>query len=241
MIGRVSRTLGVTGLAATPKPPPVEIVPAILVKDRRALGLRLEAVAGVAKRVQIDIMDGRFVPNRTVAPEVLAGLDTPLKLEAHLMVKNPLAAMTAVGNNAAAFLVHIETCGRGTKIDGRPSVAELAQKARDLGASFGLALNPETPLEAVKPHLALCDELVIMTVKPGFGGQPFKTELLGKIREARRLAPTLSIAVDGGIHEDTAAQAVSAGANLLVAGSALFRDADIPAAARRLLQAATAT
>lgn len=218
---------------------PLELVPAILVKTRDELVSRLALAATVAKRAQVDIMDGRFVPNITVQAQDLVGLKPPLELEIHLMVEDPLAAMNTIGKRAGLFLVHVETVGQGSVVDGRASVAELEARARQLGVRFGLVVNAKTPVSAVLPHLDRLDEVLVMTVEAGFGGQKLIPETLDKVTALRKLRPELDIEVDGGIDVTTVGKAAKAGANVLVAGSALFGQGDLRAAADELLDLAS--
>ncbi len=217
---------------------PLELVPAILVKTREQLVQRLAVAATVAKRAQVDVMDGRFVPNITVQPHELLGLKPPLALEVHLMVEDPLAAIDLIGTRAELFLVHVETLGQGTVIDGKGSLDELRARARELGARFGLAINAKTPMSAVLPYLDRVDEVLVMTVEAGFGGQALIPATLDKVAALRKLRPDLDIEVDGGIDGITLAAAAKAGANVLVAGSALFGAGDVAAAADVLLASA---
>lgn len=226
-----ARRVGLVGTAR----PVLELVPAVLVKTREQLVERLSLAATIAKRAQLDIMDGRFVPNTTVQPHDLLGLKPPLELEIHLMVDDPLAAMNVIGTRAEMFLVHVETVGQGTAIDGKASVDELRARARALGARFGLAVNAKTPVSAVTPWLDRLDEVLVMTVEAGFGGQKLIPATLDKVAALRNLRPALAIEVDGGIDVDTIGAATKAGANVLVAGSALFGQADAGAAADALL------
>lgn len=219
---------------------PLELVPAILVKTREELVARLALAATVAKRAQVDIMDGKFVPNTTVQAQDLVGLKPPLELEIHLMVEDPLAAMNTIGKRAEMFLVHVETVGQGTGVDGRASVEELEARARQLGARFGLVVNAKTPVSAVLPHLDRVDEVLVMTVEAGFGGQKLLPETLEKVAALRKLRPELDLEVDGGIDASTVGKAARAGANVLVAGSALFGTSDLPGAAEGLLAVARA-
>lgn len=215
--------------------PALELVPAILVKTREELVARLALAATVARRAQVDIMDGRFVPNTTVQASDLVGLKPPLDLEIHLMVEDPLAAMNLIGKRAEMFLVHVETVGQGREVDGKASVEELEARARQLGARFGLVVNARTPVSAVLPHLDRLDEVLVMTVEAGFGGQKLIPDTLEKVAALRKLRPELHIEVDGGIDATTVGQAARAGANVLVAGSALYGKSDLSAAADELL------
>ncbi len=221
-----------------PAPPPLELVPAILVKTREELVARLALAATVAKRAQVDIMDGRFVPNTTVQARDLVGLKPPLALEIHLMVEDPLAAMNTIGKRAQLFLVHVETVGQGLAVDGKANVTELRARATDLGARFGLAIDARTPVSAVVPHLDAVDEVLVMTVQAGFGGQKLIPETLEKVAALRKLRPELDVEVDGGIDATTVGLAARAGANVLVAGSALFGAGDLTSAAEGLLSIA---
>ena len=225
---------------SAPPSRPLELVPAILVKTREELVARLALAATVAKRAQVDIMDGKFVPNTTVQAQDLVGLKPPLELEIHLMVEDPLAAMNTIGKRAELFLVHVETVGQGTGVDGRASVEELEARARQLGARFGLVVNAKTPVSAVLPHLDRVDEVLVMTVEAGFGGQKLLPETLEKVAALRKLRPELDLEVDGGIDASTVGKAARAGANVLVAGSALFGASDLPGAAEGLLAMARA-
>lgn len=190
--------------------------------------------------LHVDCMDGHFVPNLTIGPPVVKSLrnHTPLFLDCHLMVSNPgqwVEELAAAGANGVTF--HIECfCEAPYDKDepgpyvGPQSRSEiegaraLAKKIRALDMKTGIALRPRTPLSAVKHLLdeGLIDILLAMTVEPGFGGQKFMESVLDKVAEARNLYPDLAIEVDGGISPKTVAKAVKAGANVLVAGSAIF-------------------
>lgn len=187
--------------------------------------------------LHVDVMDAHFVPNLTIGPPVVAWIrrNTDLYLDCHLMMDNPgdyLEAFRDAGADGCS--VHVEVGG----------TAELLAKMRDLGLGAGLAINPETAFEKAEPWLAELDMLLVMTVHPGFGGQSFIEEVLGKVARARKLIDEAGLAVeievDGGIDAGTAGGAVSAGARLLVAGSAIFGQPDRLGAARRIRQAAAA-
>lgn len=202
---------------------PFEIAPSVLPADFSRLG---EACAALAEagvdRIQWDVMDGRFVPNLTFGANVIASVrphvDVPF--EAHLMVDEPtwlLEAMVEAGNER--LIVHAEACTHLHRVLGRIG---------ELGARAAVALNPATPLSAVEHVLDLVDLVLVMTVNPGFGGQAYLASMEPKIRALRALVLErgldVDIEVDGGIGPDTVAGAAAAGANVLVAGSALFRD-----------------
>ena len=164
-----------------------------------------------------DVMDGHFVPNITFGPDTIAAFRkaTKLPLDVHLMIERPDQYVDRfLDAGADHLIVHLEA---------RHDVAKTLAQIRDRGKAAGLAINPETPVEKALPFLGQIDELLVMTVHPGFGGQPFLTEMLPKVRALRSAAPALPIIVDGGINPETGRQCVGAGANVLVAGNSLFR------------------
>jgi ribulose-phosphate 3-epimerase len=201
--------------------PNIEIAPSILAADFTRLGAQIAAAEdGGAGRIHVDVMDGRFVPNISMGPLVVeaARRATGLPLDVHLMIIEPehlLAVFAKAG--ASSLSVHWETC---------PNLHRTLQSIRELGCAAGVAINPHTPVEHLGDVLHLLDYVLVMTVNPGFGGQSFLPESLGRIArlnaliEARNL-PT-RIVVDGGIDEETAPRVVEAGASVLVAGSAVF-------------------
>ena len=177
--------------------------------------------AGV-DRIQWDVMDGRFVPNLTFGPDVIGSIrpHVDVMFEAHLMVEKPdELAHRYVEAGCSLLIVHQEACTH---------LHRTLAAIRELGAQAGVALNPATPVSTVEHVLDLCDLVLVMTVNPGFGGQKYLATMEPKIAElaARRDARGLSfdIEVDGGIGPSTVAGAAAAGANVFVAGSALFRD-----------------
>lgn len=180
---------------------------------------RLEA-AGV-DALHLDIMDGHFVPNMTYGLTIVEALRklTSLPIDAHLMISNPgdyVERYVAAG--ADLVTIHVEAVD-----DPGP----LLQKIRDLGAASGLAFNPSTTLEAITPHIELCDLILVMSVKPGFGGQKFDETALEKLSALKKIRPEgLLLQVDGGVNDDTIAACSEAGADLLVVGSGLFAYTD---------------
>ncbi len=203
----------------------IEIAPSVLPVDFSKLGDAIRDLdkAGV-DRIQWDVMDGQFVPNLTFGPSVIASArpHTELPFEAHLMVLTPdVMAAEYVEAGCSRLIVHVEAC---------PHLHRTLANIASLGATAAVALNPATPADAVAHVLDLVDMVLVMTVNPGFGGQSYIATMEPKIREVREmieragLADVVDIEVDGGIGPATVAGAAAAGANILVAGSALFRD-----------------
>ena len=209
------------------------IAPSILSADFGRLASEVRAVtAAGADWIHVDVMDGHFVPPITIGPLVVEALHraTGLPLDVHLMIERP---EQQVGEFARAgahrITVHVEACA---------DVPRALRVIRDAGASPGLALNPPTPLERVRPFVNLVDLLLVMSVNPGWGGQPFVSGSLEKLAATRRLRSESGagflIEVDGGIKSHNAAEVVAAGADVLVAGSAVFGSPDYAATIRAL-------
>jgi ribulose-phosphate 3-epimerase len=212
----------------------IEIVPSILSADFARLGEQVrEAEEAGAGRIQVDVMDGRFVPNITVGPLVIKAIRsyTSLPIEAHLMIVEPEHYLDEFAEAGADYIIpHVETS---------PHLHRTVQAIRALGKRPGVALNPSTSLAAIEEMLEYVEMVIVMTVNPGFGGQEFIHSMLPKITRLRRLLDErglgCDIEVDGGINPDTAPLAVEAGANLLVAGSAVYGTPDgVRAAVARL-------
>ncbi|HEY7834117.1 MAG TPA: ribulose-phosphate 3-epimerase [Ktedonobacterales bacterium] len=213
------------------------LVPSILSADFTRLGEQVaQAAAAGADRVQVDVMDGRFVPNITVGPLIVEAVrrSTQVPIEAHLMIVEP---ERYVGDFASAgadlIIVHQEVS---------PHLHRTVAQIKRLGKRAGVALNPATPLAAVQEILDDVDLVLVMTVDPGFGGQDFIQSMLPKVERLRGMLSGrglgCDIEVDGGIHAATAPLAVRAGANVLVAGSAVYGDPDGVAAGLAKLRAA---
>lgn len=202
---------------------PFEIAPSVLPADFSRLGEEVAALdaAGV-DRIQWDVMDGRFVPNLTFGPDVIAACRPHAKVpfEAHLMVEAPeeLAARY-VEAGCRMLIVHAEACLH---------LHRTLSHLREIGAQPAVALNPSTPAAAVAHVLDLVDLVLVMTVNPGFGGQAYIATMEAKVAEVRRMVLAgghdVDVEVDGGISPSTVSGAAAAGANVLVAGSALYRD-----------------
>jgi ribulose-phosphate 3-epimerase len=209
--------------------PPIRIAPSILASDFGRLAAEVQAVErGGADWIHVDVMDGHFVPNLTIGPAVLKAVRraTALPLDVHLMIEAPersLADYAAAG--ADRIGVHVETC---------PHLHRTLQQIRALGKKACVVLNPATPAAAVEPVLGDVDQVLVMSVNPGFGGQSFIESSLPKLAQLRRWIDERELAVelevDGGITPDTIERAARAGANVFVAGTAVFGEPDYQAA-----------
>lgn len=217
------------------------VVPSILSADFGRLGEQVaEAQSGGADRLQIDVMDGRFVPNITVGPMVVEAIRraTSLPLEAHLMIVEPERYIADFAQAGADYIiVHQEVS---------PHLHRTVEQIKQLGKRAGVAINPATPLASLQEILNDIDLVLCMTVDPGFGGQQFISGVLEKITRLRAMIEQhnahCDLEVDGGIHVETAPLVVNAGANVLVAGSAAYGDKDgVAAGIKRLRQAISAT
>jgi ribulose-phosphate 3-epimerase len=196
--------------------PQIKIAPSILSADFARLGEQVAAAeAGGADVIHVDVMDGQFVPNITIGPLVVRAVKraTALPLDVHLMIESPERYVKAfIEAGADTLSVHVEAC---------PHLHRVLQQIREAGARPGVVLNPHTPPESMRLVLGMVEHVLVMTVNPGFGGQAFIPETLPKITWVReRFAG--DIAVDGGINAKTALRVVDAGANFLIAGSAVY-------------------
>jgi ribulose-phosphate 3-epimerase len=195
----------------------IEVVPSILSADPGRLTEQVkEAAAAGADRIQVDVMDGHFVPNLTFGPLVVEAVRkaTDLPIEAHLMIERPELFIEAFAN-AGATLIEVQ-------VEATTSLYRTVAAIKELGAKAGVAINPATSLEAVREILPYISTVNVMTVEPGFGGQKFIPGSPDKIRRLRSMAPHIEIEVDGGIDAVTAPLVVKAGATVLVAGSAVY-------------------
>lgn len=200
----------------------IKISPSILASDFANLESELQAIAAAgADFAHVDVMDGHFVPNISIGVPVVQSLSkvSPIPLDVHLMISDPLFYLPAFVKAGADLIVfHLES---------ESDVQKTIDAIRAAGKKAGIALKPKTPAEAVFPYLEQLDMVLVMTVEPGFGGQSFMTDMCPKIEAIRRrldeLGLSTDIEVDGGIDPKTAPWVAAAGANVLVAGSAVFR------------------
>ncbi len=208
----------------------VKVAPSILSADFGRLADEVKAVeAAGADYIHVDVMDGRFVPNLTIGPLVVEAVRraTALPLDVHLMIVEPeryVADFVKAG--AALVTVHAETC---------PHLHRTLQQIRAAGAKPSVVLNPSTPLSALEEVLGDVEQVLLMSVNPGFGGQAFIPATVDKVRRLRALLDArglkaVDLEVDGGINADTAREVVAAGANVLVAGNHVFKAKDYRAA-----------
>ena len=219
---------------------PLIIAPSILGADLGRIEMEAKRIQeSGAEWVHVDIMDGHFVPNISFGVNMVKTLRRLMgeaTLDVHLMIEQPdRYANEFIEAGADCLNIHLEA---------RHQSARTLAAIREKGCRTGIAINPATLLKHAVPLLPLCDQLLCMTVNPGFGGQPFLSEVLPKIREAREVIVRqnyqVDITVDGGINNETAAQCIASGANVLVSGSYLFSQSDLTQAVGTMRASATA-
>ena len=209
--------------------PKVKIAPSILSADLSKVNDEIKEVEKYADLIHVDIMDGIFVPNTTVNADFVKAIRTKVPLDVHLMVHEPSDSYLKGFGDAGAYsiTIHEEACKNPAK------QLSFIKKNK---ARAAISIKPKTPLEKIKKYLKLVDMVLIMTVEPGYAGQKFIAETMPKVRELRRLKPSLDIEVDGGINNYTARIAYDEGANVFVAGTSIFGKNDRIAAIKEILQ-----
>mgnify|MGYP003394969958 FL=1 len=204
----------------------IQIAPSILSADFGNLNEDIKTVEPFVDLLHVDVMDGHFVPNLTFGAPVIRCIKTSLPLSCHLMIENPEKYLEDfVKAGAATITFHAEVV---------KDMSGLIKKIHALGVRAGVSVNPETDVKVIESVLAEVDEVLVMSVHPGFGGQKFIESALEKIAWLRQVRPDLDIAVDGGIDNLTAPKVVQAGANILVSGSYIFNSTDREAAIKTL-------
>jgi ribulose-phosphate 3-epimerase len=203
----------------------MKVSPSILSADFTRLGDEISSVKS-AEYLHFDVMDGDFVPNISVGVPVLQSVRkyTDMILDVHLMISKPLRMIPSFAKAGADIIVfHVEA-------DTEESIFRSLETVRELGKKAGLAIKPKTPASSLEPYIDMLDLALVMTVEPGFGGQSFMADQMPKVAALRRMIdeinPGCELEVDGGIDEHTAREAKAAGANVLVAGSAVFKHRD---------------
>ena len=209
----------------------LKIAPSILSADRTRLQEEVKQIEPYAELLHVDIMDGKFVPPTTFRPEEIKPIHSKLPKDVHLMVEHPMKEGyidAYINAGAQSITVHVEA-----KDDVEKCLAYLHEK----GVKAAITVNPPTPVEKLFPFLEKIDMVLIMSVNPGYAGQKFIPEVLEKVRKVRELRPSLDIEIDGGISVETIRAAKDAGANIFVAGNAIFNKPDRKKAIQELREA----
>jgi ribulose-phosphate 3-epimerase len=208
-----------------------EIIPTILVKTFDEVKEKIRAVENYVDWVQLDIMDGVFVKNKTWDnPNDLKDFKTKVKMEAHLMVDKPEKIIDAWLDVVDRIIVHQESTD---------DIQEVIEKTHKKGKEIGIALNPETDIKTIKPFLDDLDLVLLMSVEPGWGGQEFKIETLKKIKSLRNIWPDGNIEIDGGINGENIKEIYNIGANLFCVGNYIFKSNDTKSTIQKLKQNVT--
>ncbi len=196
----------------------IKVAPSILSADFGRLNEDIATVDEYADVIHVDVMDGHFVPNITIGAPVVKWIKSKKPLHAHLMIENPEKYVEDFAKaGVERIVVHVEACA---------DVAGVVAQVKELGVEIGVSLKPGTQIAEIKDILNELDEVLVMTVEPGFGGQSFMEDMVPKIRELRELGFEGDIGVDGGIDGDTCKVCIEAGANVMGAGSYIFKAED---------------
>jgi ribulose-phosphate 3-epimerase len=197
----------------------IKIAPSTLSANINHLEKDINEIETSADLLHIDIMDGKFVPPTVFSPQIVASIKTKLAKDVHLMVIEPEKSHIDDYAKAGADIItiHFEAC---------KDIEKTIAKIKKLGIKAGISINPPTPVEKILPFIDKIDMVLVMSVNPGYGGQKLIPEVLEKIRILRKIKTDLAIEVDGGINKETIKKVVSAGANIIVAGSAIFDKQD---------------
>jgi len=194
-----------------------EIIPAIIAKNQEEFSKNILKVKDYVNIIQLDFMDGKFVPNTSIDFEFELP-ETNCSFEAHLMIKEPLSWIKKNIQRIDTFLVHFESCD---------NYQEIIDFVKSKNKRVGFVLNPETPVSDIESYLDEINQVLIMTVNPGFYGSPFLPDMVEKVKKLRSLKPDLDIEVDGGINDKTIELADNAGTNLFVSGSFIVKSEDV--------------
>ena len=196
----------------------IQVSPSILSADFNILAQEIAELEPYSERIHFDVMDGHFVPNISFGAPVLKWIKSKLPIDVHLMIENPEQYIEDFAKAGADLIVvHSEVCD---------DLASTIKKIKDLGVMAGVSIKPKTPVSDIKDYLSLMDQVLIMTVEPGFGGQSFMEDMLPKIKELKDLGFEGDIAIDGGVNAETGKLCRDAGADILIAGSYIFGSDD---------------
>lgn len=197
----------------------IQIAPSILSADFGKLSAEIAEVEPYSDRIHFDVMDGHFVPNISFGAPILKWVKTKLPIDVHLMIEHPwLYLADFVKGGGGLIIVHEEACARS----GKHSLVNVLNMIRKLGVKTGVSVKPKTPVSVLKNVLSMIDQVLIMTVEPGFGGQSFIPKMVAKIGQLRKMSFKGDIAIDGGINAETGKICVNAGADILIAGNYIF-------------------
>jgi len=204
----------------------IKIIPAVLTDDPKKLEEYIRQTETFTDYVQIDVMDGIFVPSKSIVADDLAKIKTNIFLEAHLMIKDPIKHIEDFKNAGCKRIVfHFEATNE---------VETTIQKIKDLNLTVGIAINPETKIEVLDPFLNKIDSVLFLSVNPGFYGSPFIPEVLNKVKEFKKKNFTMNVSIDGGIKVDNIVEVAQTGLNSICVGSAIFKAPDQGEAFRSL-------